>query len=153
MENIVKMEIYVSIAAFTVSLFSIIFSVYTYDKGLKREKQRATLEAFNRLQSEVLDKLNHYSTKEIKLISADNHSEEYKKISELLARFGHFAVGVNCEIYDEEIVRRLAGRYILGVYNKIQPLIDAKRKNNSTEKHYAELENMIIRIKKYYKNN
>ena len=62
----------------------------------------------------------------------------------------HFAVGVNSGIYSKTIVRRLAGRYLIYLYDKLEPLIQKKRQVNTLERHYYEFEMLIADIKKYY---
>ena len=54
---------------------------------------------------------------------------------------------VNSEIYDIETVNRLAGTYLMGLFDKIEPVIQKKRSLNTTEKHYKQTEIMINTIK------
>ena len=148
-ENI--MELYISVAALVVSILSIIVSVMIYFLGLRREKKQATLDAFNLLQTQVLDRLNCYRRYDIDEIAEDVHSTDYQDISGLLARCTHFAVGVNTGIYDFDTVRKMAGRYMIALYEKLEPLVEKKRKINSSERHYQELEILIDKLRKFYK--
>lgn len=145
------MELYISIAALITSIVSIAVSVAIYCLGIRREKKQATLDAFNLLQTQVLDRLNYYRKYDIDEIAEDVHSADYKDISGLLARCAHFAVGVNTGIYDFNTVRRLAGRYIIALYDKMEPMIEMKRKLNKSERHYAEFEILVNKMRKYYK--
>ena len=133
------------------SAAALVVSLITFFSNVSHDKKKATLDAYNILQSQVLDKLNSYTKKQIEEISANPRSEEYKEISALLARVQHFAVGVNTNIYDEKVVKRLAGKYFLGIYDKLSPLIEKKRSVNKTEKHYDEFEQLVVKIKKMYK--
>ena len=146
------MELYISLAALLVSVSSVLVSVAIYRAGLLREKKQATLDAFNVLQTQVLDRLNHYRRYDIDEVAEDVHSADYKELSGLLARCAHFAVGVNTGIYDEKTVRRLAGRYIISLYDKMEPLIQKKRKLNQSERHYEEFEILTYKMKSYYRN-
>lgn len=146
------MELYISLAALLVSVSSVLVSVAIYRAGLLREKKQATLDAFNVLQTQVLDRLNHYRRYDIDEVAEDVHSADYKELSGLLARCAHFAVGVNTGIYDEKTVRRLAGRYIISLYDKMEPLIQKKRKLNQSERHYEEFEILTDKMKSYYRN-
>ncbi len=92
------MELYISIFAAAVSLLALAFSVPTYIIGLRRQRKQATLDAYNTLQKEALDKLNTYTKKQIAEISENPRSEEYKELSALLAQCEHFAAGVNSRI-------------------------------------------------------
>lgn len=145
------MELYISIAALVASIVSIIVSIVIYYRGVMREKKQATLDAFNLLQEQVLDRLNYYRKYDIDEIADDVHSADYKEISGLLARCAHFAVGVNTGIYDLKTVRRLAGRYIIALYDKMEPMIEKKRKLNTSERHYQEFETLVNKMRQYYR--
>lgn len=145
------MELYISVASMIVSVVSVGVSIAIYCYGIRREKKQATLDAFNILQEKVFDRLNYYRKYDVDEIADDVHSSDYKDISGLLARCAHFAVGVNSGIYDFNTVRRLAGRYIISLYYKLEPLIEKKRKLNKSERHYEELEKLVRRLEKYYK--
>ena len=145
------MELYISIAALITSIVSIVVSVAIYWLGIRREKEQASLDAFNLLQSQVFDRLNYYRKYDIDEIAEDVHSADYKDISGLLARCAHFAVGVNTGIYDLKTVRRLAGRYIIALYDKMEPLIEKKRALNNSERHYRKFEILADKMRKYYK--
>ena len=145
------MELFFSISALVVSVVSVGVSVVTYLFGLRREKRQATLDAFSAFQKDVLDRLNYYRKTDIDDIAEDHLSPDYKDISGLLARCEHFAVGVNSHIYDRSTVRRLAGRYIIALYDKMEPLIAKKRCLNSTERHYKEFERLANKLKQDYR--
>ena len=133
--------------ALGLSILSFVCSAFTYIRGAKREKMQATLDAFNLLQEQVLDKLNLYRKSDIQRISENVHSQEYKELSSLLARCEHFSVGVNSGIYDLKTVDRLARLYIRGVYEKMLPMIEKKRQINTAAKHYDDFERLYLRLK------
>lgn len=145
------MELSISIISMVVSIISVGVSIAIYCYGIRREKKQATLDAFNILQTQVLDRLNCYRKYDIDEIAEDIHSPDYQDISGLLARCAHFAVGVNSGIYDFKTVRRLAGRYIIHLYDKLEPLIEKKRALNHSERHYQEFECFVNKLRKCYK--
>ena len=133
------MEIALSIIAIVLSIVSGIFSFYTFRWSVKHDRKQATLEAFNRLQSEVFDNLNKYSPSEIRDICTDTKSGEYKTISGYLARIEHFCVGINADIYDRKTFYALAHGYFDGyqLRKRIEPLIESKNQSkNSKELYY-----------------
>lgn len=137
--------------ALIISILSFISSVLIYFFGILRQKKQDTINAFNTIQNQVLDEMTKHTKKELSTIAQNTRSEEYKNMSVLLARCEHFAVGVNSGIYDIRIVKRLAGRYFIGLYEKFLPLIEEKRRICPTDRHYDEFEKMIHKLKKYYK--
>lgn len=128
-----------------VSAAALVLSLYGYIAGLNRERKHATIDAYNRLQSEVLDKLKDYSLKQMQEI-ADNsrkqeYKAEYKELGTLLARFNQFAVGVNTRVYDIRILRRLAGSHIGNQYDLLKPLIEKRRIHSPGV--YRELDKLV----------
>lgn len=143
----------IALSALLLSGLSMVGSAFVYYTGRQRERRTATLNAFNVLQEQVLDHLNLYTRKRVEEIAASPKSEEYKLLSGYLARLEHFAVGINTEIYDVQVVKRLAGRYLCGLQDKIDPLIQKKRQLNRTAKHYDELEAMLNQMRSFYRDN
>lgn len=67
------MELYISLGAAVISLFALATTIITYIMGLQRQRKQATLDAYNTLQNEALDKLNTYTKKQIAEISENQH--------------------------------------------------------------------------------
>ena len=128
------MEIILSILALSVSVFSFVFTFYTFFWTANRDKKRDTLEAYNRLQHEVFDKLNTYMPSEIRDICIDKKSEQYKTVSNYLARIEHFCVGLNEKIYDRNTFYALAHGYFDGyqLRRRIEPIIESKNSGKNT---------------------
>lgn len=128
------METVISIVALSFSIISTAFGVITFLWTIRRDRKQATLEAYNRLQNEVFDRLNTYLPAQIREISLDTKSEDYKKISGYLARIEHFCVGINERIYDRNVFYSLAHGYFDGnqLRKRIEPIIETKNKSRRT---------------------
>lgn len=137
------METIISIISLIFAVLSCLHSFFIYNQTVKHDKKQATLDAFNILQEQVLDKINLYPNSKIKEIAEDARSKEYKSLTILMARIEHFSVGVNSDIYDIEIVKRLAGKHFCALYDKLLPMIEKKRKINKLDKHYDEFEKLV----------
>lgn len=132
------METILSIIAIVISVISGVFALYTFFWTAARDRQRATLDAYNQLQEQALDHLNLYRPSNIKEIVKDRRSEDYKKLSAYVARIEHFCVGVNQKIYDQKTVYELAhGYFDGGLKVRIEPVIDGK--NRFGEDYYANI--------------
>ena len=141
------MEAVLSIIAIVISVVSGGFALYTFLWTAQRDRKQATLEAYNRLQNEVFDKLNLYKPSEIREICEDSTTEEYKEISGYLARIEHFCVGVNTKIYDRKTFYALAHGYFDGhqLRKRIEPLIDSKNQSkNSKEVFYNDTKSVLL---------
>lgn len=144
----VVIEVSISIVSLTVAVLGLVFSLISFFDCRKQQRKQATIDAFDKLQAESLDELNTFTAKKVAEISEDPRSPEYKYLSSLLARCDHFSVGVNEKIYDEEVLTKLAGRYFVCLYQKLEPLILKKRSLGRREKYYAEFESLAKRISK-----
>ena len=132
------METILSIIAIVISVISGGFALYTFFWTAARDRQQATLDAYNQLQEQALDHLNYYMPAQIGEIAKDPRSEEYKKISAYIARIEHFCVGVNQKIYDRKTVYELAHGYLDGgIKKRIEPIIE--RKNRFSHDYYANI--------------
>ena len=124
------METALSIISLVVSIITGGFALYTFFWTARRDRKQATLDAYNRLQEQALDHLNHYMPKAIEDIALHPRSDEYKTISAYIARIEHFCVGVNRGIYDREVIYDLAHGYLdEAIKSRITPLIARKNKN------------------------
>ena len=132
------METILSVIAIVLSVISGIFALFTFFWTAQRDRRQATLDAYNQLQVQALDHLNHYMPAAIKEIAKDRHSEEYKELSAYVARIEHFCVGVNQRIYDRKTVYQLAhGYFDGGLKTRIEPII--ARKNPSDYDYYSNI--------------
>jgi hypothetical protein len=132
------MDIALSIVALVISVISGGFSLYTFVWTARRDRKQATLEAYNRLQTEVFDAINAYSVEEIEEICNDKKSVEYKILSGYLARIEHFCIGVNSRVYDDEMFYSLAHGYFDGylLRKRIEPILESKNSNTGNEIYY-----------------
>ena len=138
-------------SALVVSVVAVGVSVVTYNNSLKRERKQATLDAFNILQSQVLDELNHHSRAEFVEVAQNSRKKEHKaqfdSFRGLLARCEHFAVGVNEKIYDFNVVDKLAAAHLIFLYEKVKPVIQEVRYRPNAEKYYGEFEHLVVRLR------
>lgn len=149
----------VAYKAFLKSKESMDFTRKTYQEGIDHNRKKDTLEAFNTLQCQALDKLNEYSNAKIREIAEykGNQDEEfliqYREISGYIARIEHFCVGVVNKVYDTEIVYQLAHNYFdKGLRHRIQPMLDKKNANGQKNYEYTEkVFEMLKNFEKEYK--
>ena len=140
------MEVALSIIAIIVSVISGGFAMYTFAWTAARDRKQATLEAYNRLQTEVFDYLNTYKPSEIQEICIDNKSEKYKLISGYVARIEHFCVGLESGIYDKNTFYSLSHGYFDGdqIRKRIAPVIENKNSSkNKREEFYGHIRSIL----------
>lgn len=96
------------------------------------DKRKDTLDAYNTLQAEVLDKLyTDYTPSQIKEIVNNNRKAEYQHdyhvLGTLIARIEHFCVGINTDIYDWETAYELSHGFLdKTIRYRIAPIIEVK---------------------------
>lgn len=130
--------------ALIISFVALIFSVITFLFNAIHEKKKDTLDAFSALQSNALDGLYYYTEGQIKEISkSSNRAAEYKELSLYLSRIEHFCVGIRNGVYNKKIVNKLAGKHLVPLYDKLTPLIEAKRRVPDAGDTYKNFEEVV----------
>jgi hypothetical protein len=121
-----------------------------------RERKEATINAYNILQNEVLDKLVSIKPQEVidvvENIDCDEYRNIYSDYRALIARCEHFAVGINENIYDFEVLYELSGEHLIYLYKKVEPIILHSRKNRCKNIPFSDFEEMVIKLEKRANN-
>lgn len=145
----------IDVISLVFSLCAAGFSVFTYWSNIVHDRKQATLDAYNQLQEQALDKLYVYMPKHLKEIVKNRRTEEYKLLSSYVARVEHFAVGVNKKIYDLDTVYELSHGFLDGgIRVRIEILIGRKDEGFDEEFYqnvrllYKKMDNRTKRIKK-----
>ena len=136
-----------------IAVIAVIVSIATLICTKIYNRKKDTLDGFNRLQKEVLDRLNEYSDDDIKKTACHAEKledEKYREITVLLARIEHFAVGANTRIYNVRIIKRCAGKYFINLYKKLDPMIEQKKNKRPKAKHYDEFETLTKKLTRMY---
>ena len=135
------------IISIIISVMSAAFSFITYIKTVRHQKRKATIEAFNSLQNEVLDNFVCIKEDNARIIIENLDNEEckiaYNDQRALIARLEHFAVGVSEKIYDFNVVDKLAGRHLVYLYKKIEPIINEANKHEQQIVHYQHFVKLV----------
>lgn len=146
----------IAFIALIVSVLAFIFSVKTNRDANIHNKKKDTIDAFNTLQCQALDKLNNFTDKDIERIATYQYSrnieekKQYREISGYMARIEHFCVGVVNDIYDEEIVHQLAHDYFeKAIKRRIQPMLS--KKNTDKENYYKNTERVFEMLENHKK--
>ena len=117
-----------------------------------RERNEATINAYNNLQNQVLDKLVLIRPDEVGMVIENIHTAEFKDAyndyKALIARCEHFAVGINEHIYDFDVLYELSGEHFVYLYKKVKPIIMYARKNCTNSVPFHEFEEMIMKLEK-----
>ena len=126
------------------------------EQRLSREKKKDTIDAFSKIQEEVLDKLASDSNQNVKLIVENFNQpkckEAYDDYRVLIARLEHFSVAVNSGIYDFDVLDRLGGEHIAFLYKKVKPVIDKANSFSHDKKYYCEFTELAEKLNEKHKN-
>lgn len=115
------------------AVVAIIISIMLYRHGLKRERKTDTLRVFSEIRKK------YYNTKTL------DEKEKLMYLNEL----EYFATGVNENIYDIRIVKKISGGRLIKQYeNWIADFIQIRRSKFGNSKTYCEYEKMIKKLKK-----
>ena len=151
-------EFWTMIATSAAAIIAAIALLNTYrsqKKALDRERKQATIEAFNLLQTEVLDNLANVTKKDTRTaaeqhLMSDEDRKVYNDFRVQIARLEHFAVGIREETYDFEIFYKLGGVHVMFLYERMEPIIEESRKNSHDIVPFQTFEWLYKQIKAEY---
>ncbi len=103
------MESTVSLISLLVTLLGFAFALYQHQQNVKKERIRLTLATFPDVRLEGWEAVKH-----IQSLASDKQADAAKKY---LAKLEYFAVGINTQAYDIEIVNRMSGTMLIKQYN------------------------------------
>ena len=142
-------------AAAIIAAVALINTYLSQKESLRRQRKQATIEAFNSLQTEVLDTLADVTKKDTKLAAekhwdSDEDRKNYNWYRVQVARLEHFAVGINEETYDFDTFYKLGGVHVMFLYKRMEPIITESRKNSHDIVPFQAFEELYLRIKEEY---
>ena len=158
-ENIVSVVSALTSLVASVCAAVALFQTKKYNKeSLKRQRKEATIHAYQTLQEQVLDKFVIISKNEIRnVISYKDESKEfleiYNEYRALVARCEHFAVGVNNDIYNFEVLVELSGVHLVMLYKKLEPIIMCARNTKDGKDAFKNFEILVERLDKRKNHN
>jgi len=135
------------VCALIISILAFCLSLFQFLRDASRQKKEATLNAYNDLQDDVFSDLTKYSCP-MPVVTRDD--AEWVKFTVHLAKLEQFSVGINTGIYSIDILDHLGGSYYIRQFEKLEPIIIIKRKDNIVPGgHYDEFEKTVKRLKNY----
>ena len=136
------------IFAAMVGMLSVAFGVVTYFRDGRRKTCMETMEAYKRLQDEVLSKLNPWEREQIEYAVETADNIGYDELNVCLAKIEHFCVGLNRGVYDFETFYQIAHGYFdswKGLKLKLEPLLE-KKLAEADEDYYNNLHRVWERM-------
>lgn len=129
----------------------------------KRRKMEATMLFTYEILSE-LDKLSpilknrrplsykEYKEESRKIVKDNEEKSENKLLQESILQhlklMERISVGLNTDIYDIDIFRRICGRRTCEQWYKFRPLVYEMRKNESRDNLYSEYEKLVVELER-----
>ena len=131
------------------------FSIWSFFVERKRNRREATIHAFEELERAVFVKDDYTSAPADAKKEAEEHKlgRAWRRGTEFLLRIEHFCVGVQTRAFDLDTLNRLAGGYFINQYENWRPIIEQKRSDDGSMKHYNEFEDVVNELKKKRKVN
>lgn len=128
--------------------------LYRIDKKneMKRHKRESTImylgEVMPRLSQMDTEIIGVFSTGESIETSDERLTNEMKSsIRDFLKVMERLSVGLNMEVFDIEVVRRLIGTGIITTWNRLEKIIQKKRIDLNNPKLYIEFEQVVKKLK------
>lgn len=152
---------YVTITVSTVTLIILAIQLFflhkTYKADHERRKKQSTIEYTNSVRDKYRTVARKLTEKfGDRVINVDDiEKNDRENIKEFLSIMEHLSVGVLTGVYDFQILKRMSGRYLRHMYEKLHPyIIDVRKKagpNSNTL--YSEFEELYRRLSKSVHDN
>ena len=144
-------ELWISLFAFVLSLFSLYVSWCFGRKDLERRKKQGTIEYFEEITFKYFNTQALFNAKmskcELDFSDLEKNPDLLKDAKAVLSAFERLSVGVNTGVYDFDILNRMAGSYLVYMFNRFSPYIEQIRTDASRQKSYTEFELLVQKIK------
>lgn len=142
-----SMNLLLGFLTFLLALFTLVNGLEEYKKDTKRKAQQDTIDAYIRLQKEVLSQISKLRPKEVKLFCNNTTCEQYKIFTEYLIEIECFCIGLEEGIYDKEVFFSLAKDYFNNKKGAIRPKMEImieKKKNlyHNADQYFKNLESI-----------
>lgn len=145
--------------AVTLALIPAIYQLYLSRKiakaSLEREMKEATIMFTHEVVSEanksrkiILDK---FGTDTVNITDERFNQEVKSVILDYLNLVERLAVGINTEVYDYDILRRICGRKLVRAWNQYYNIVEYIRKEKNHQDAYIEYEALVARLRDDYK--
>ena len=147
-----------------ISFAAFFLSAYQFYVERSRNRQEATIHAFDKLEeSKAVMFLFEVTKQEIDGLvqwrtapsysgtENANKNEKWEMLSKALPLIEHFAVGINKKAYDLGTLNSMAGNMIISTYAACEELIKLKRRGWGKGQNYAEFETMVEDLIAYRK--
>lgn len=152
-------EFFTTLISLLIALSSTICSIRALRKSEKHQKEmqiqakkQATIDAFYKIQKDVLDHLVSVEPDNANIIvnniEDEGCEEAYGSYRAFLAKLEHFSVGVIEGVYDFEIVDKLAGVHLLYVKKTVQDIIDEENSSFSKPIYYENFRKLADKLRK-----
>jgi hypothetical protein len=120
----------------------------TFKADHERRKKQSTLEAVDRADEKFLPiyaRLNQkFQGIQVDPNKLDNST--WDEIDDLLTPLEYLAVGVNSGIYDDVLVLKLCGHFLISIYHQLSQYIVAARVKTHNPYCYGEFQAMCARL-------
>lgn len=118
----------------------------TFRADHERRKKQSTVEYLNKIRENYRSLTNKLITKfDNNAINLTEIDDETKiEIKELLSILEHLSTGINTQVYDYNLIKRMSGSFLLARYKQLYPYIDNSQKKSP--EHYIEFETLCKRI-------
>lgn len=125
-----------------------------------RASKEMTLKVYEELQRDVFSEINKKINNDPDIVlrvsrePKNGHSDTWEELTNYLVRLECFSAGVNMKLYSLSVLNQLGGAYFVRIYEKLEPLISRKeRDNESNGNRYEQYKETVRRLRKMQRGN
>ncbi len=137
-----------------IALIQVGIGIRTLRADHERRKKQATILYLDNLRTSYRkwnnELVKKFGTDPIGAETANKITEDigsWAILKDMLGLFEHLAVGVNTGVFDIDILNKMAGQYLIDVYDRWKVYINERRKDPKHQSVYMEYEILVNRIR------
>lgn len=136
----------------------VLITAFSIVKSNGIAKKQKTYEAFENMKHkniELENKIDKFKDADIQCLIEAHKKDPFEgeqettwaEISEYLSSIERFSACANEGIYDFTMIYNMGGPFLIGMYEKLFPIIKSKRDSKARNSVYEEFEKLVIRLK------
>ena len=136
----------------------VLITAYSIVKSNNIAKKQKTYEAFEEMKHkniELENKIDRFKAAYIQRLIKAHEKDTFEgeqettwaEISEYLSSIERFSACANEGLHDFTMIYNMGGPFLIGMYEKLFPIIKSKRESKARNSVYEEFEKLVIRLK------
>ena len=135
-----------------IAIWQLFLGKRSFNADHERRKKQATIEHYSRICNEFREALKRINAKfpDDKVVKIHNPVDDKDMLDDVATYLSHmekFAIGINTNIYDFDVFKRMSGVWAVRYYDRFKEAIEYLRMRPYSQKAYMNYEDLISKLR------